>query len=763
MDDKRSGGIVAAVSLTIMAAFVSIALLIIHTSVFFAAQFAENLTDLYTSELLSELRLIADGQDETISLNAEELRSIIGRFWDDVPPTTVFFGEDGKVILSSSSDVAVGEDLHELFPLLIGPFDEMIAEGEDSVRLWTGLEGLLPRGQVLYEVHATKGRGIYLLTINHADGIFNTMRTRVTTLILALSVVMILLLLLVMFIVRWYRTRLMKAATTDELTGLANRKWFVSSFKSMQEEGMSQACLALIDVDKFKHVNDTYGHAAGDDALAAVAEEVRKTVGTDGLASRWGGDEFIAVLRASEEEASERTRQMIDTVAARVIDDDIHVTVSVGLAQINEGEALELAVERADDALYVTKEGGRGFLTVYHEGVTPHMSDVAAATDTVATRQQAASASSESGEAHVTAPATHDKVGYGKGARAMAKRVAGNLLTAVYKMVPFVAGGGILIALAFLIDGASVDINALGPDARANFGSITPIAAGLHDVGAAAFNFMLPIFAAFFARELAGEEAFMAGFAGGFLSSQGSAGYAGAIAAACVAAIVVNLMRGFLCDTSERLQRVAPVLLYPVFSLLIMYLLMTFVIDPVASAFDAALTAALVALEAHGHVALGAVCGAMMATDMGGPINKAAYHFGTAAIASGSPDVMAAVMVGGMVPPCGIALCTLLFGNRFSVEERDQGLATFFMGVSFITEGALPFVLTDPVRVIASCMAGSAVAGALSVASGCELMAPHGGVFVFPVVENPVPYVCALAVGSLVCAVTLGLLKPRKS
>ncbi|MEE0028406.1 MAG: fructose-specific PTS transporter subunit EIIC, partial [Atopobiaceae bacterium] len=213
---------------------------------------------------------------------------------------------------------------------------------------------------------------------------------------------------------------------------------------------------------------------------------------------------------------------------------------------------------------------------------------------------------------------------------------------------------------------------------------------------------------------------------------------------------------------SERLQRVAPVLLYPVFSLLIMYLLMTFVIDPAASAFDALLTAGLVALEARGHTVLGAVCGAMMATDMGGPINKAAYHFGTAAIASGSPDIMAAVMVGGMVPPCGIALCTLLFGNRFSAEERDQGLATFFMGVSFITEGALPFVLSDPVRVIVSCMAGSAVAGALSVVLGCTLMAPHGGVFVFPVVENPVSYICALALGSLVCAVSLGLLKrPR--
>ena len=760
MDDKRSGGIVAAVSLTMMAAFVAISLLIIHTSVIFATQYAENMADMYASELLSELRLVTHGQDPADMPSSKKLLKVIQGFWDDTPPSTIFFDDEGKVMLSSVREIARGDDVHVLYPFVSAALDEKPKEEKGSVHVWMGLEGLLPHGQVLYAVRATREPGVYLLTIQHAENIFNVMRTRVTTLVLALSVVMILLLLLVMFIVRWYRTRLMKAATTDELTGLANRKWFMSSYKSMQEKGMGEACLALIDVDKFKHVNDTYGHAAGDDALAAVADEVRKMVGADGLASRWGGDEFIAVLCAPEAEAHERARQMIDAVAARVIDEDIHVTVSVGMAGVNAGEVLELAVERADDALYVTKEGGRGFLTVYQEGVTPHMSDSSVA-DVVATRQQVASTSG-GGTAQVASAVPHDKIVDGKSARAMANHVIKCLLAAVYKMVPFVAGGGILIALAFLIDGASVDINALGADARANFGSITPIAAGLRDVGAAAFNFMLPIFAAFFAQELAGEEAFMAGFAGGFLSSRGSAGYAGAIASACVAAIVVNLMRGFLRDTSERLQRVAPVLLYPVFSLLIMYLLMTFVIDPAASAFDALLTAGLVALEARGHTVLGAVCGAMMATDMGGPINKAAYHFGTAAIASGSPDIMAAVMAGGMVPPCGIALCALLFRNKFSEEERDQGLATFFMGLSFITEGALPFLLTDPARVIVSCMMGSAVAGTLSECFGCALMAPHGGVFVFPVVDNPVAYAGALAVGSLVCAVTLGLLKrPR--
>jgi PTS system fructose-specific IIC component len=251
----------------------------------------------------------------------------------------------------------------------------------------------------------------------------------------------------------------------------------------------------------------------------------------------------------------------------------------------------------------------------------------------------------------------------------------------------------------------------------------------------------------------------MAGFAGGYLSSQGSAGFAGAICAAFVAAIVVRMMCGLVGDTSKGVQHVAPVLLYPVFSLLIMYLLMSVVIDPLASGFDAVLTSVLTSLEGGNRVVLGTACGAMMATDMGGPINKAAYHFGTAAIASGRPEIMASVMVGGMVPPCGLALCMLLFRKKFSVSERDRGPATMVMGLSFITEGAIPFLLTDPFRVIPSCMLGSGVAGALSMAFGCTLMAPHGGIFVFPVVGNAGMYLLALGLGSIATAVVLGLLK----
>lgn len=779
MDNRRAGGIVAAVTLTIAAAFVAIAFLIIHTSVESTVDEVERAAALYADEVSLELRAYAYAidperveQGATLSdiMETEQLQSAtdlaestidetILAIWEDDHPDAVVFNELGIVLLSTADGVAVGESVWERYPQ-VG--EELLAllEGGEPELVWIGLEGLLPRGQELIMLVPTEVAGGYLLVLSDGESYFGPMRTNVTTLVLALGVVMILLLLLVMLIVRWYRARLMKAATTDELTGLANRKWFSSSYQALQESGMGEAYLTLIDVDKFKQINDSYGHASGDKALAFVAQAVRETVAGDGIAGRWGGDEFIAVMRLPQEEAISRAKRLIEQVAAEPVEGVIPVSISVGLAAIGEGEALERAAEHADDALYVTKEGGRGFLTTYVKGVTPHIGDEAESTDALSEKAERDLPTQGKETSSGAARSVKDvEVRSMVGMRLSVRLVLTSLLDAVYKMVPFVAGGGILIALAFLIDGASVDLGSLSAEARASFGSITPLAAGLKDVGSAAFNFMLPIFAAFFARGLAGDEAFMAGFAGGFLSSQGSAGFAGAIASAVVAAIVVNLMRGVLNDTGRRLQRVAPVLLYPVFSLLIMYLLMNFLIEPAATAFDGLLTTLLESSAQGSRIALGALAGAMMATDMGGPINKAAYHFGTAAITAGAPDVMAAVMVGGMVPPCGIAICMLLFRDRFSEAEADQGPATLFMGLSFITEGALPFVLTDPVRVIGSSMLGSAVAGALSELFGCTLMAPHGGVFVFPVVEHPVLYAVALALGALVAAVALGVLK----
>lgn len=687
---------------------------------------------------------------------ASRLAQVMASVGDTEGQEALCFSSEGAVICSTDEQDAVGTDVFARYPALAGVQAGLQQDASYVEKRWVGLDGPMPRDQELFEVRYCEEFGVFLLVRNTAQGIFDVMRQRDTTIILVLTVVMVLLLLLVMGIVRLYRSRLIQVMTTDELTGLANRKSFVTSYERLAEQGdLAEATLALIDVDLFKQVNDTYGHAMGDCVLASVAAEVRAMAGTDGLAGRWGGDEFIGVVRAPAGEAVERIRGMVSRVKELVPGEGVHVSVSAGAAAIDPSLPLERMVEKSDDALYVTKEGGRGFLSVYEEGVTPHINYRAG-------RQGSGGAATTAApEAPETAQATEEDRAVVATARTQrfVDLVTRSLLHAVRHMVPFVAGGGILIAIAFLIDGASVDMNSLSAEARTGFGSITPIAGGLHDVGAAAFNFMLPIFAAFFARELAGDEAFMAGFAGGYLASQGSAGFLGAICAAAVAAVVVRLMRGFMEDTHPAIRRVAPVLLYPVFSLLIMYLLMTFVIEPFAAAFDALLVSMLGALERTSHIALGFVSGVMMATDMGGPINKAAYHFGTASIGQGSPDVMASVMVGGMVPPCGIALAMWLFRDRFYEEERNQAAATLFMGLSFITEGALPFVLTDPLRVIPACMLGSGVAGALSQIFGCTLMAPHGGIFVVPVVSEAPLYLVALALGSLVTAGMLELLK----
>ena len=715
------------------------------------------------STLMAARRLVSGGDTlgmVGVGIPSSELNNVINGLDVDERPSIAFFDKQGSIVFCTDEQVRLGSSVYEAYPTTES-FAPYVDEGDVSAHLvWEGIDELMPRDQRVYEITYREEFGAYVLVQNSADGIFATMRARVTTLVLALVVVMVMLLLLVMFIVRWYRTQLIKAATTDELTGLANRKSFVSSYTALGEEGFAEAHLALIDVDKFKGINDTYGHAVGDKALAAVAREVRALVGQNGISGRWGGDEFIAMLTLPREEAIQRTKSFIDAVASVDLGDGVRVSVSVGLAHVEDELTLEQAVERSDDALYVTKEGGRGFLTVYEPGVTPHVasdgSSDARTTEQRDAGQQGQVEEAKTFEASAPSYATSRT-------KKLVELCVLSMLEAVHKMIPFVAGGGILIAIAFLVDAASVDLNALSAEARASFGSITPIASGLHDVGAAAFNFMLPIFAAFFARGLAGDEAFMAGFAGGYLASQGSAGYLGAIAAAAVAAIVVNLMRGLMRDAPRQLQRIAPVLLYPVFSLLIMYLLMNFLIEPVATAFDALLTTFLTSLASGSRLVLGAVCGAFMATDMGGPINKAAYHFGTASIAAGSPDIMAAVMVGGMVPPCGIALSMLFFRQKYTAAEFDQGPATLFMGLSFITEGAIPFVLTDILRVIPSCMAGSAVAGLLSECLGCTLVAPHGGVFVFPVVAHPLLYCYSLVVGSIVTALMLGLLKKPAS
>ncbi|MGN1147610.1 MAG: fructose-specific PTS transporter subunit EIIC [Lachnospiraceae bacterium] len=351
----------------------------------------------------------------------------------------------------------------------------------------------------------------------------------------------------------------------------------------------------------------------------------------------------------------------------------------------------------------------------------------------------------------------------GKNGDSIGHQIYMHLMNGVSHMLPFVVGGGILIAIAFLIDSMGVDMASLSPEERANFGTITPAAAIFKNIGGVAFSFMLPILAGYIAMSIADRPGLAVGFVGGAIAANGKSGFLGALVAGFIAGYLVLLLKKAFEKLPKAIEKLSPVLLYPFFGILFIGLIMIFVIEPPVGALNTALNSALAGMGSTSKVVLGAVLAGMMAIDMGGPFNKAAYVFGTASIIEGNYGVMAAVMIGGMVPPCAIALATLLFKNKFTKEERESGPTNFIMGLAFITEGAIPFAASDPLRVIPSCIVGSAVAGALSMAFGCTLMAPHGGIFVFPVVEHGLMYLVALVVGTIVSTLLLGFLKKKVS
>lgn len=338
-----------------------------------------------------------------------------------------------------------------------------------------------------------------------------------------------------------------------------------------------------------------------------------------------------------------------------------------------------------------------------------------------------------------------------------------NLMEGVSHMLPFVIGGGILIAIAFLLDDYSID--------PSNFGSNTPVAAWFKSIGGTAFNFMLPILAGFIARGIADRPGLAVGFVGGALAASGAtfASPGGGIPSAFLGALVAGFAAGFIvkgiqkvCDKlPPALEGIKPVLIYPLCGILMIGLVMC-AINPIVGALNTWISNVLMGMSSGSSVVLGLLLGAMMATDMGGPLNKAAYVFGTAALAAQNEIgfmIMAAVMIGGMVPPIAIALSTIIHKKKYTEAERKSGPVNFIMGLCFITEGAIPFAAADPLHVIPALMVGSGVAGALSMAFKCTLMAPHGGIFVFPVVGNVLMYLVALIVGSVIGCLLLGLLK----
>ena len=337
----------------------------------------------------------------------------------------------------------------------------------------------------------------------------------------------------------------------------------------------------------------------------------------------------------------------------------------------------------------------------------------------------------------------------------LGRQIYKHLMNGVSHMLPFVVGGGILIAMAFLFDDYSID--------PSKFGSNTPLAKFFMDIGGASFGFMLPILAGFIAMSIADRPGLAVGFVGGALAGTTGSGFLGALVAGFVAGYTVNFLKKAFSCLPESLDGIKPVLLYPFFGILIIGFISMFIIAPPVGAINTWLVDTLKNMDPNARIMLGIVMGGMMAIDMGGPINKAAYVTGTGLLASGEYHVMAAVMAGGMVPPLAIALCTTFFKNRFTESERKAGITNYVMGMSFITEGAIPFAAGDPLRVIPSVFIGSATAGALSMAFDCTLRAPHGGIFVVPTIGNAGMYLVAIVIGAVVgCAVLSVLKKPIK-
>lgn len=651
------------------------------------------------------------------------------------------------------------------------------ASEEDVSISWLGRNiPFLMRQQCCVIRPLYEGR-LFLVLINRGEEI-QAMQRRQFALLMGIELVsMFVMVVLITNIIADYKRQIIRLATKDELTGLSNRKSFNTEFGEFMENASGLPCsLFLLDIDFFKQINDNYGHAAGDNALRFLAQQIQALIDEKGgFAGRWGGDEFIGVLTLPGPEAGEALEAMCRTIEAAEQEDGFRMTISVGVTDSCGLTSLTKLSEKADLALYESKEHGRNQTTVYSPSMEETVLPPSAAPQSVAASAQRVPAASAApgaspqadSAASAAAPAVQVPGEGSMGLRAFLKRLGHYMKSRLIEstvlgvrwMAPFVAGGGILIGLAFLFDAASVDLSSLSVAARSQFGSITPLASTLKSIGGITFNFMLPVFAGFMAYGIAGEDAFMAGFVGGYMTIDSKSGFIGAMIAGFAAGVFANEIQRFTKRMPVFVRKAAPIIIYPVFNLLLMQGLSWVIITPLSRALGLLFTALLDSALSASPVIAGALSALMMATDMGGIINKVAYNYGVAGLEAGQTVFMAAVMIGGMVPPVGIFLSMLLFKNKYTQEQKDRGSLTLFMGLSFITEGALPYVFTDVSRVIPSCMLGSAVAGALSTLFGCELPAPHGGIFVLPVMHNSLLFLAALAVGSLVTAATLGIWK----
>ena len=507
---------------------------------------------------------------------------------------------------------------------------------------------------------------------------------------------------------------------------------------------------------------------------------------TNGLRNAKTVDEFLAVIDGAEEEREEKEEKKEPAAAEKTADNRLVLAVTgcpTGIAHTYmAAESLEKKAAELGCRIKVETRGSGGAKNVLTKQEIDEAVCIIVAADTQVPMDRfsgkpviqckVSDGISKADELLHKALDGKASIYHGKGGEAednsddakdsIGHRIYTNLMNGVSHMLPFVVGGGILIAIAFLIDGFSVDLNSLPVADRANFGTITPLAAMFKQIGGVAFGFMLPILAGFIAMSIADRPGLAVGFVGGSIAATGTSGFLGALVAGFLAGYLVLLLKKIFSKLPESLDGIKPVLLYPVLGILLVGVIMLYVVEPPIGALNTWINSALEGMNGTRAVILGTLLGGMMSVDMGGPVNKAAYVFGTASIAAGNYNIMAGVMIGGMVPPIAIALATLFFKNKFTAEERKAGPTNFIMGLSFITEGAIPFAASDPLRVLPACIVGSAVAGGMSMAFNCTLMAPHGGIFVFLTVGHPLLYLLSLAVGSAITCVLLGILKKEK-
>ncbi len=518
------------------------------------------------------------------------------------------------------------------------------------------------------------------------------------------------------------------------------------------------------------------------DVLSKLSVLMMKDDFTNGLREAKTVDEFLAVIDQYDEEEKDSTDDE-DAVADATCKILAVTGCPTGIAHtFMAAEALEKKAKERGCSIKVETRGSAGAKNVHTDAEIAEADVIIIAADTNVPMErfagkkliecQVSDGISKAGELIERAIKGDAPVYVAKGGEATSNTTTSgkgswhtvykHLMNGVSHMLPFVVGGGILIALAFLIDGILVEPDVLR-ERGSDFGTITTQAAFFKNLGGTAFNFMLPVLAGFIAMSIADRPGLALGFVGGAIAANGTSGFLGALVAGFFAGYVIVALRTIFDKLPAALEGLKPVLLFPLLGIFIIGLAMSFIVEPFVGQINTALNNGLASMNGVSSVLLGLILAGMMAVDMGGPVNKAAYVFGTASIAAGNYGIMAAVMIGGMVPPLAIAVASLIFKYKFTDQERRTAPTNFVMGLAFITEGAIPFAAADPIRVLPSCAIGSGIAGALSMVFKCTLMAPHGGIFVFPVVGNALMYLLALAIGTIVGALLLGLLKKRVS